>query len=109
MTSNRANIAADGEGVMQPTEHMDWFARALLLFNRSLLRQLPASYNIRLDPAQFLRSLTFSANNATHHPTPWDLAPDPAVCIPADPEESRPPTCDQGKYPNLSVTENHYH
>ena len=76
-------VAADGAGVMQPVEHVDWFARALLLFNRSLLRQLPESYNIRLDPATFLSSFTFTANNTIRHPTPWAFAPDPMVGIPA--------------------------
>ena len=68
---------------MRPSEHMNWFARSLLLFNRSLLRQLPAHYNIRFDPTKFLESLTFTMDDHVQHLSSWELAPDPNVLIPS--------------------------
>lgn len=80
--STRTNMAADGEGLMTIRAHVDWFARALLLFNRSLLRQLPARYDIRLDPKKFLDSISFTDGGDAERPSSWAFAPDASVQIP---------------------------
>ena len=72
-------MAADGHVVMELQSHVDWFARALALFNRSLLRQLPRHYVIRFDVAQFLSSVSFDYNGERQTPSLWRLAPDPEV------------------------------
>lgn len=77
--TDRANMAADGEALMDPVSHFNWFCRALLLFNRSLLHQLPTAYQIEVDPTLFLNSMTFREDDSRQTPLPWLLAPDLAV------------------------------
>lgn len=83
MYTNRSNMAMDGAVIMQPQAHMDWYCQSLLMLSRSLLRQLPSSYQVQMDSAAFLRSISFLNGSQRQHSSPWSLAPDPPVHEPS--------------------------
>ena len=81
---DRSNMAMDGMTIMDRQSHLDWFARSLLLLNRSLIRQLPSSYQVEVDSETFLDAFSLTVNGERCAATPWKMAPDPAVHEPED-------------------------
>ena len=74
----------DGMTMMDRQSHFDWFARSLLLLNRSLIRQLPPSYQVEIDSDVFLEAFSLKVNGERCAATEWNMAPDPAVHEPED-------------------------
>ena len=45
---------------MQPSRHLEWTSRALLLLSRFILHQLPASYGVEVDAQKFLEAISMN-------------------------------------------------
>ena len=82
--SDRSNMAWDGAAIMEPQAHFDWFSQSMLLLVRSLLRQLPPHYQVRVDANSFLQSMSFLHDGQRIPASPWVLAPDAPVHQPQD-------------------------
>ncbi len=69
--------------------HVDFFVRGLLLLVIMLCRQLPQSYDVRIDKEMFLEAFSVKQGETRISPTPWPLGPEGAVHQEPDPSSPR--------------------
>ena len=79
---------------MQPSRHLEWTSRALLLLSRFILHQLPASYGVEVDAHKFLEAISMNIEGRRYPVGEWELAPQPRLHETVAPNN---PSYSQGK------------
>jgi hypothetical protein len=75
--SNEANWAQDGQVLMQPISHFNYFVRGLLQLCSYLVQQLPTKYKVLIKPETFLSAFTMEDEDGERvQARSWTGAPD---------------------------------
>jgi len=75
--SNEANWAQDGQVLMQPVSHFNFFVRGLLQLCSYLVQQLPIRYKVLINPETFLSAFTMQDDDGERvQARSWAGAPD---------------------------------
>lgn len=75
--SNEANWAQDGQVLMQPVSHFNYFVRGLLQLCSYLVQQLPTKYKVLIKPEIFLSAFSMEDEDGERmQASAWTGAPD---------------------------------
>jgi hypothetical protein len=75
--TNEANWAQDGQVLMQPVSHFNFFVRSLLQLCSYLVQQLPTKYKILIDPNVFMSAFSMVNDEGERiNASSWQGAPD---------------------------------